>query len=448
MAPVRADRAERRASLAAATSPSFVLIRMLAMILALAALLVAASPGGAAIHVPRTHRTLQAGIDAASPGDTVFVGAGIYKGPFTIKKNVVLFGTQGPDTTILDGGDATRVLMVEGVSSGGVVGFKIRGGRSNSGGGIHILGAKAFLVAGSIFEKNWESAVSIWQSEAVDVRDCRFIENQGSAITMTRSTGLIRSCEFLRNGGNSGGAIALYSSRLLYPMRGCNFEGNHADQANGGAVYADSSEAVIVEGWFEKNTAQNAGGAVAIVRGSRVSLSRSRLTENEAALSGAVHVDQAMLIAGLCVFDLNRSKGAAGAAMSILGRGPAGVNPTIQNNTFYRNSAPEGGATIWAAEQVSPDIVKNIFVMEPSQRAFTGIGRSTPSFECNLLYDPSGAALTSLPSTDTLVGDPLFCDEAKGDFYLKDLSPAVLASCGPIGALPKKCSSFKMVPSK
>jgi len=49
---------------------------------------------------------------------------------------------------------------------------------------------------------------------------------------------------------------------------------------------------------------------------------------------------------------------------------------------------------------------------------------------------------------DTLVGDPRFCDPEKGDYYLSDLSPAILATCGPIGALPKKCSSFKMVPSR
>ena len=418
-----------------------------ALFVTAALLAIAATPADAAIYVPRTHRTLQAGIDAASPGDTVFVGPGTYTGPFTIKKGIVLFGAQGPDTTILDGGDAARVVSVEGVSGGGIVGFTIRRGRSNSGGGIHVLRTSTFLVAGNILEKNWESAISIWQSEAVDVRDCRFIENQGSAITMNASTGLIRSCEFLRNRGNSGGAIALISSRLLYPMRGCNFEGNHADGANGGAILADSSDAVIAEGWFEKNTAKLAGGAIALVRGSRLTLSKSRLTENEASTSGAVHVDLSTLVAGLCVFDLNRARGVAGAAISIVGRGRAGVNPTIQNNTFYRNASSEGGATIWGAEQVSPDIVKNIFVMEPNQRAFVGV-QSTPNFECNLLHDPSGSALASLPSTDTLVGNPLFCDEAKGDFYLRDLSPALLASCGPIGALPKKCTSFKMVPAK
>jgi hypothetical protein len=191
--------------------------------------------------------------------------------------------------------------------------------------------------------------------------------------------------------------------------------------------------------------AKLAGGAVGVVRESRASLSRNRFYRNEAPASGAVHVDGATLIAGLCVFDKNLATG-LGAAIGMVGRGSAGVNPVIQNNTFYRNSSNENGTTIWA-ERVSPEIGKNIFVMEPRQRVFHGV-QSTPLFECNLLHDPSGAALASLPSVDTLVGDPLFCDEANGDYYLRDLSPAILASCGPVGALPKKCSSFKMVPAR
>ena len=46
----------------------------------------AVSAEAAPIHVPRTHRTIQAGIEAASPGDTVFVGPGTYSGTITMRK--------------------------------------------------------------------------------------------------------------------------------------------------------------------------------------------------------------------------------------------------------------------------------------------------------------------------------------------------------------------------
>jgi len=82
------------------------------------------------IFVPRQHRRLQAAIDAASPGDTVWVAAGTYRGPFVLKKRLVLFGDGGPTKTILDGRDSIRVLHVEGVRGAAIFGFGIRNGRA------------------------------------------------------------------------------------------------------------------------------------------------------------------------------------------------------------------------------------------------------------------------------------------------------------------------------
>jgi hypothetical protein len=132
--------------------------------------------------------------------------------------------------------------------------------------------------------------------------------------------------------------------------------------------------------------------------------------------------------------------------VGMLGRGLANINPLIQSNTFYKNSSVSEGSTIWA-ERVSPEIRKNIFVVDAGQRAVFGVS-SSPLYQCNLIHDPSGGAIGELPSGDTLVGDPLFCDAPNGDFFLRDLSPAALASCGLVGAFPKRCSSFKLAPGK
>ncbi len=147
----------------------------------------------------------------------------------------------------------------------------------------------------------------------------------------------------------------------------------------------------------------------------------------------------------MSVFEKNHAT-ALGSAIGLLDRGIAGINPIIQNNTFYKNESQSEGTAIWN-ERVSPEIRKNIFFVEGGQRAVAGLNTS-PLYECNLIYDPSGAAVGTLPSSDTLVGDPLFCDAENGNFFLRDLSPAVLATCAPIGAFPKKCSSFKLAPGK
>lgn len=404
-----------------------------------------ASPAQAKrMFIPREYKTIQAGVDAAADGDTIWVTAGTYGGPIVMKKNLVLFGDAGAENTIIDGGDSVRVLHIEGVKNAAVIGFTIRRGKANSGGGISCVRDTSILIAGCLFQKNWESAISLWQSRDLNLREIRFEENTGSAVALQFSSVIIGLCEFIRNHGYAGGAISFVHSNATLPIRNCSFQQNRADDATGGAVNVDSSDVLIADSVFDGNSAKVAGGAVACMNGSKVAISRVHFTGNHSAASGAVHADRSGLNLGMSLFDKNTST-ALGAAIGIVGRALAGINPIFQNNTFYKNAAESEGTTIWA-EHVSPEIRKNIFVVEKGQRAVYGVD-SSPLYECNLIHDPTGASLGTLPSSDTLVGDPLFCDAEKGNFYLRDLSPAVLASCAPIGALPKKCTSFKLAPS-
>jgi hypothetical protein len=397
------------------------------------------------MFVPKDHRSLQAGIDAASAGDTIWVAAGTYAGPFVMKKRLVLFGDAGAPNTILDGGDSVRVLDIEGVNGAGVIGFTIRRGKANSGGGVRCVRDTSLLFAGCVFQKNWESAISAWQSFDLNLRELTFTENLGSAVSLNSTAAIIRMCVFERNSGYSGGAISLSHSASNLPIRQCLFDGNRAEGATGGAVNADSSDVMIAECEFKGNSAKVAGGAVASMSGSRVGLSRCRFTENQATASGAVHVDRSGLNLAMSIFDQNTAN-AFGSAIGVVGRGLANINPLIQSNTFYKNASRSEGCTIWG-EHVSPEIRKNIFVVDAGQRAVAGVS-SSPLYDCNLIHDPSGGALGALPSSNTLVGDPLFCDAPDGNFFLRDLSPAALAACGLVGALPKKCTSFKLAPGK
>lgn len=419
--------------------------RLLPGLLLVALLLALPAPARATrIFVPKQQRTIQKAIDAASPGDTVWVGAGTYRGPFVLKKSIVLFGDEGPDSTILDGGDSVRVLHIEGVRGAGVIGFTIRRGHANSGGGISCVRDSSVMIASCLFEKNWETGLAVWESSDIDLHELEFVENTGGGLSVNGSAIAIRECAFLRNKGYAGGAISLYESVTIFPVRNCRFEDNHADPAAGGAVYADSSQLLLADSMFLRNTSALAGGAVAVMRDARAAISRCVFQENSSKASGALHSDGSMLNVGLCIFDRNQAKAAA-SAIGYVHRAPSGLNPTLANNTFYRNASGEA-ATIWA-EGASPEIRKNIFSLGSGQQVTIGI-KSTPLYTCNLIHDPSGAALASIPSVDTLVGDPLFCDPDHQNFKLRDLSPAALAACGTIGALPKGCASFKLVPSK
>lgn len=67
-----------------------------------AALALAAPPARAAtLHVPEEHATIQAGILAASAGDTVLVAPGRYRELIQMKNGVTLRSADGPDSTVL-----------------------------------------------------------------------------------------------------------------------------------------------------------------------------------------------------------------------------------------------------------------------------------------------------------------------------------------------------------
>ncbi|HYQ95479.1 MAG TPA: right-handed parallel beta-helix repeat-containing protein [Candidatus Eisenbacteria bacterium] len=416
---------------------------------ALAALLFVGplAPGAAhakRIFVPRQHKRLQAAIDAAAAGDTIWVSAGTYYGPFVLKKPLVLFGAGGPAETILDGRDSVRVLHVEGVSRGGIYGFRIQRGKAPGGSGIYCLRDSALAIESCDIRSNWEAGVALWRSGVIQIVDSEISENKGSGLTASDSKLRLFRVSFRSNHGASGGAVSLVSSELQIGGN-CNFDGNRADGGTGGAINAEGSSLALLNCTFQGNTSAVAGGALAATDSADVRIRASRFNANRAATGGAVLADRSALNLQTSIFNKNRAT-AAGAAVQILGRREAGVNPTVFGNTFYRNGVDDQGGAIFSQE-VAPEIVRNIFVVDSTAKNSAVLElKSVPRYECNLIYTLDGAG--ARPSANTIVGNPSFCDAEKGDFHLRDLSPALTAPCGTIGALGKGCVTFRMVPSE
>jgi predicted outer membrane repeat protein len=395
------------------------------------------------LFVPQKHRTLQGAIDAASPGDTIWVKPGTYRGPIRITKRLVVFGEGGPDSTVLDGGDSVRVVHIEGANRGLLAGFTIRRGKAPGGGGVYCLRDTSLTVASCRFERNWEAGLAAWQCLGVAVTESQFLENEGSGLDVNASVALIRDCTFVGNSAPSGGGISLVNSEITGAVRKCRFEKNRATAGTGGAVFADSSTFMLALCLFAENSASVAGGAVSAMAASEGRVTVSMFRENRAASGGAIHADHSLVNITLSTFDRNHVN-AAGAAIQMVGRGIANVNPLFTDNTFYKNSCSGEGAAVFC-QSVSPEIRTSIFVVADSVRALTAFD-SAPILDCNLIYDPSGLETGSLPSPTTLVGDPRFCDPEKGDFRVRDLSPAYQALCGPLGAFKKPCRSFEVLP--
>ena len=96
----------------------------------LAGMSVLPSASAATLYVggagPGNYTTLQAAINASSPGDTVFVYNGTYYENVVVDRTLTLAG-EGRDTTTVDGGGIGDVLLVS-ASWVNVTGFNITNG--------------------------------------------------------------------------------------------------------------------------------------------------------------------------------------------------------------------------------------------------------------------------------------------------------------------------------
>lgn len=158
------------------------------------------------VHVPSQQPTIQAGIDAANPYDTVLVGPGTAFEHLEITKPLTLMSELGADSTIIDGQDliqdtSNSVITVVGADSVTIMGFTIRGGRgmmtpdSNRcrGGGIFVKSATLFLKSDSV----------ISNMIGFGSGDRKLVTGGGGVFVDSTAALLIEDCTFRQNSANS-----------------------------------------------------------------------------------------------------------------------------------------------------------------------------------------------------------------------------------------------------
>ncbi|MBC8277936.1 MAG: T9SS type A sorting domain-containing protein [FCB group bacterium] len=84
------------------------------------------------IYIPADYPTIQAGINASSPGDIVLVAPGTYYENLQMSEGITLMGS-GAQNTIIDGQGQTDVVSAIQISSAAIEGFTVR--NSQQGGG-------------------------------------------------------------------------------------------------------------------------------------------------------------------------------------------------------------------------------------------------------------------------------------------------------------------------
>ena len=247
---------------------------------------VPARTGAATLHVPAGFATIQAGVDAASPGDTVLVASGSYSGAGNRDidfggKAIVLRSESGPSTTILDvqasAADPHRgVVFKHGEGRAAVLeGFQIVNGYMST---LPSLRRAGMARAGPGASGHDLSAggVKVQDVSSPTIRDCIIrschSEFTGGGMSIEiASSPLVTRCTFIGcTSGIQGGGISIETTSEP-TLVDCIVTGNHSKTGGGIAIYAPATvRGCVVSG----NSAERGGGIECIV------FSRSTLERN------------------------------------------------------------------------------------------------------------------------------------------------------------------------
>jgi predicted outer membrane repeat protein len=452
------------------------------------ATLAASSAWATTIHVPGDQPTIQAGIDAASAGDTVLVASGIYTGAGNRDldpggRNLVILSEEGSAATVIDcqGSDADphRGFFVVGAGSTALTigGFTVRNGyASEKGGGIYCESTVLTLVDCVIEDCDAGSSWSDWDGHgggmysiscALAVDSSAFLSCQsgcpdgsgssGGGVAAVNCSGWFNDCEFDGNStGAAGGGLA--GSNLT--LTSCLFVGNHAGDfvvGDGGGLCGNVT---LEDVEFRYNYVDaNGGGMCGSGVLERVLFHNNSAGRNGGGLDGGGTVTDAIFIGNEAGYVGGGARSRFGGVFERVafidnwgwedgGGVSCGGTSEFRNCTFAGNCSQWGGTAIGCGGTPVFDRV----IIADGQWSAGSVhcgGSCYPEFECSNIFgneggDWLGCIADQFGINGNFSADPMFCDPDDDNFMLDVTSPCAPDnnSCGVlIGAYPVGCGA-------
>ncbi|MBT3223057.1 MAG: hypothetical protein HN348_28625, partial [Proteobacteria bacterium] len=170
--------------------------------------------------VPTIHQTIQDAIDAAPDNGIVCVESGTYVENIDLgTSNITVWGIDGPQSTIIDGGGVDTVVKVGNTTSAVIDGFSISNGHGVEGGGINLQGSIVTLNNLIVSTNDALYGGGVW---------CEGASPTMTDVVITGNTAI-----------NDGGGIGLFSCLSSVVLSDVTIADNTA--ANGGGLYMRES---------------------------------------------------------------------------------------------------------------------------------------------------------------------------------------------------------------
>ena len=349
---------------------------------------------GTVIHVPAQQPTIQAGINAASNGDTVLVSAGTYYDNINFSgKAITVTSASGPAVTIINGqqlGPVVTFQTNEGLTSV-LSGFTITNGYGNfnagyEGGGILMNGASP-TIQGNVITSNGACAEGMGLAA-----------NGGGPLIQNNiiPNNLPTGCD----GGPGGGGIYVEGATNVQIIG--NIVVDNQDYYGGGGGMAVSGTGTVIS---NNVISGNQGGGIAFgSNGGDGILVQNLITNNTYGAGLSWYEEPGVLVSNTITG--NSSSGYGGA--SEVAEGNMDNLLTMQNNL----SIADGDSPALSCGNYNssdPPVFTNRDVFSAGASA----------------YDPSCPTLTGV--NGNITADPLFVALLSDNYLLQSASPAINA---------------------
>lgn len=342
-----------------------------------------ASPG--TITVPGDYPTIQAAIDAASDGDTIIVGDGIYTGVGNKEiqwdanvKHLTIRSENGAENCIIDLEDEGRAFILQsGQDNTDIIdGFTIRNG--------HALSLPPNLIGGGVIHISYVSPI---------IQNCIITDN------------------WVQSDG--GGILCLYGAT---PIIRNNIIKNNIARHTGGGVHTYQAAPIIENNIISGNYAMACygGGGIACLQATP----ETRIVGNLIKDNKATHHD---LINDLWVPGY-------GGGIICMNSGVLIACNTLVNNTTSNGTDLGQGGGIRVGGRPVPMIIDCILWNNEAQEEHKELSRSSPIFELDITYsDIEGGLDGVVPGWEAtnIDLDPMFVDGDSSDYRLSAGSPCI-----------------------